>query len=556
MKIESSDKDINGLLSAGYFKIPRFQRPYSWDKENISDFWTDVVKREDPDYFIGSIVVYQQDKYHLGIVDGQQRLTTITILLCALRDAFEAVGLGNLALGVHGFVERKNVDNLPEFIVSPETSFPYFQEHIQKFDDAELVVEVQQEEKNIQGAYEFFRSELDSIRRKHLKPDATNDLPSLELELKNVRDLVLDLKVIFIKLENEDDAYLIFATLNTRGKDLATADLVKNHLTKLIKTKGAEVDVAKEKWAKIRQTIHESSEDLNLDNFLHHFWLAKHEYVALNKLFPLIKKNVTQANARSFMDDLLRMAPIYRSLFEPAYWKWSTQQRDIVSALRGMAGFRVKQQIPMTLAALDRYHAKKLSKKNVERCLSAIERFHFFFTAVTSSRSSGGISTMYAAAAQRLSSAENEDVASKAISDLRVKLVDRIPSYEEFSLSFSQLVYTSAITKDRRLIKYILSKMQSHFAPGMHYEFDAMSIEHIVPQSELSHGQVDASIVGQIGNLILLDPALNSKIGNKSFSEKRKILRANSYVFEPELADLEEFGETAIERKGVGFIYW
>ena len=128
MKIESADRDINGILSSGYYKIPRFQRPYSWDKENITDFWRDVVKRESPDYFIGSVVVYQLDKYHLGIVDGQQRLTTITILLGALREELKRIGSENLALGIQGFVERKNVDNAPEFIVSPETSYPYFQE--------------------------------------------------------------------------------------------------------------------------------------------------------------------------------------------------------------------------------------------------------------------------------------------------------------------------------------------------------------------------------------------------------------------------------------------
>lgn len=156
---------------------------------------------------------------------------------------------------------------------------------------------------------------------------------------------------------------------------------------------------------------------------------------------------------------------------------------------------------------------------------------------------------MYAAAAQRLSASLDEAGASKAIDELRAKLIDRVPSYEEFNLNFAQIIYTNSITKDRRLVKYILSKFQSHFAPGMHYDFDQMSIEHLVPQSELANGQVDASIVGQLGNLVLLDPTLNSKLGNKTFAEKRKILRQNNYAFEPGLDEIEEFGEAAIKAR-------
>ena len=88
MKIESKDTDIESLLDGSYFHIPRFQRPYSWDDDNIMEFWNDVVVNKSPEYFIGSMVVYKKAKQQFGVVDGQQRLTTITILLCVIRDCF------------------------------------------------------------------------------------------------------------------------------------------------------------------------------------------------------------------------------------------------------------------------------------------------------------------------------------------------------------------------------------------------------------------------------------------------------------------------------------
>ena len=89
MKIESRDRTVKDLLSSGYYVIPRFQRPYSWDIENISDFWADVAENQS-EYFIGSMVVYQL-LGRLGVVDGQQRLTTIMILLASLRDTLGKV---------------------------------------------------------------------------------------------------------------------------------------------------------------------------------------------------------------------------------------------------------------------------------------------------------------------------------------------------------------------------------------------------------------------------------------------------------------------------------
>ncbi|HEO0719668.1 TPA: DUF262 domain-containing protein, partial [Yersinia enterocolitica] len=76
MKIEANDKDVQDIFSLGYFQIPRFQRPYSWEREEVENFWDDVIKNNPENYFIGSMVVYQSRKPYFGIVDGQQRLTT------------------------------------------------------------------------------------------------------------------------------------------------------------------------------------------------------------------------------------------------------------------------------------------------------------------------------------------------------------------------------------------------------------------------------------------------------------------------------------------------
>lgn len=103
MKIEADDKEIQDIFSLGVFKIPRFQRPYSWGKAEVENFWDDIINDVTDSYFIGSMVVYQTKKPYFGIVDGQQRLTTITIVLSVIRDAFAKLGDTNLAKGIHRY---------------------------------------------------------------------------------------------------------------------------------------------------------------------------------------------------------------------------------------------------------------------------------------------------------------------------------------------------------------------------------------------------------------------------------------------------------------------
>jgi uncharacterized protein with ParB-like and HNH nuclease domain len=134
VKIEANDKEVQDIFSLGYFNIPRFQRPYSWNSDEVESFWDDIILEKADNYFIGSMVVYQTKKPYFGIVDGQQRLTTITLILSAIRNSFLSLGEENLAKGVHKYIEKPNIENEDEFVLTAETSFPYLQSHIQSYD--------------------------------------------------------------------------------------------------------------------------------------------------------------------------------------------------------------------------------------------------------------------------------------------------------------------------------------------------------------------------------------------------------------------------------------
>ncbi len=552
MKIESRDQSVKNLLASLYFRIPRFQRPYSWDHENVQDFWNDVVQDNPGDYFIGSMVIYQADKEHFGIVDGQQRLTTITILLCVLRDAYNKLGFKNLATGVHALIERKNIDNKKKFVLTTETSYPFFQDTIQSWGKPKLQTESFKEEMNLRDAYGQLQSLVEGVISS-VREDASLSKKKKNEEIKkrltNIRDSLLGLKLISVLLDNEDDAYIIFETLNTRGKDLSIADLVKNHLTKSLKSTNVSVDQTKIQWQEVLETIEGSSIDLSTDTFIHHFWLSRYDYSSMKKLFKNIKQRIKKSVAKRFLDDLANDAKLYRVAHETSYRSWGKQESRIREALEAFIIFRVKQQIPCVLSLLRKYENKKIRKKHLEESLVAIEKFHFLFTAVTSQRSSGGISAMYASLGREIFEAKDTHAAVEVIRTLKKKLKSRIPSRKEFRALFPEIIYTNNRTKQRALVKYILVELDKQNVSASAIDYKNMTIEHLVPQSRIGSPGFPDNIVGQLGNLILVPEHLNQELSEKTFLEKKKILLKNKCRLPEEIRKEKSWTPELIEQR-------
>ena len=201
---------------------------------------------------------------------------------------------------------------------------------------------------------------------KGIKRDKTLKAKDIDAKIREaltrIRDKILALKVIYIDLDNEDDAYLIFETLNTRGKDLTPSDLVKSHLTKLLKPTNKNVDHTKDAWNGMVELIEGSAADLTVTSYLPHYWLSRHEYVTVKKLYKDLKRKVNKQNAKDFLDSLIRDARTYREIQETAYRKWNKNDQQIRDSLDALNLFRLKQPLPMMLAIMHAYDAGELKQ--------------------------------------------------------------------------------------------------------------------------------------------------------------------------------------------------
>ena len=204
--------------------------------------------------------------------------------------------------------------------------------------------------------------------------------------LKEVRDRILSHQYISIELGNEDDAYIIFETLNTRGKDLRISDLVKNHFARSIEGKAKSDDPVRERWASINQQFDSVKTAYSVDDFILHYWLSKEGFVSQKLLFKEFKKATTKKNALQRLKDLESDAAIYTQVVAPHDSKWSKEESGLRDSLAAVGVFRVAQAIPLMLSVMRLYRKKVIKLAAAAHALRMIEVFTFQFNAITQSR--------------------------------------------------------------------------------------------------------------------------------------------------------------------------
>ena len=240
-----------------------------------------------------------------------------------------------------------------------------------------------------------------------------------------------------------------------------------------------EVDTAKLEWQNVLSIINDSSVDLVVDVFLHHQWLSKRRFITMKELFRAIKNEIQNEAIQTYLDELVSDASIYRQIHETSFVNWAQQERDIEKGLKALQLFRVRQQTPFVLTLFREYRNGNLRIPRVSPAIQSLESFHFLFNAVTQQRSSGGISMMFVSAANQLDRAPDLQRKQIVIRELVVKLRERIPSYDEFRINFRQILFTNTITKNRALVRYILSRFDEHSRPAVVVDYNAMTIEHL-----------------------------------------------------------------------------
>lgn len=268
--------------------------------------------------------------------------------------------------------------------------------------------------------------------------------------------------------------------------------------------------------------------------FLNNFWAARYKKVADKKVFKEFTKEIIKkaVNVEHFMKDLFEDSRIFRMINAPSKEDWK-EQKEIqlyysINAISRVFGVEVANSILITL--IRDYKNKLISRAYLTKAIQKIEQFHFINNAISSNRSSG-LDKMYSKLSRDLNEAKTKSEKHRMINDMVIKLQEKIPSLENFASRFDEkLCFTQKNAKQKSLVQYALRKLE--FKQNANADLLDISIEHIYPENPKDFPKLSEAVVGNIGNLCILDAGLNSdaRIGNSKYEIKKPVILAESHI--------------------------
>lgn len=549
LEIKPQTRTLRELAKSHFWVIPEFQRPYSWTIQNIDDLWSDVLEADEPDYFVGSIVIYnnKKDVTSISITDGQQRLATLSIFLAALRDVAIKNSATALSETLHDIIERKDEETRnPRFMMRYEIPNLYFANSILALDSVTVTEAISEEEKTQKLVYEHL---VDRISE-YIEEVSTHAAKTRRLS--SLKDKLLGLQFVEQKLTNEDDAFIVFEVLNSRGKDLETSDLLKNHFVKLFRKIVSNDDLSpvSNVWGEIRQRFESADNQVSFDTFLLHYWWSTEKYVSKKNLYREMRAAITEDNAKVRLSDIRNASIAYVTVASPSDSISDKNHRKIRKSLEATNIFNVEQARPLLLSIMRAYYEKDFAKPSkIEKLLRSIENFTFQFNAVTSSRGGGGIIGMYSRLAKLVHDSTTAQGLGEVTQEVKSTFAAREISDEEFAVKFQEISYSNSTARQKKLVRYILSELHENVASNVVVDFSEYTIEHLRPQSRPSeNGSLEKMPL--IGNLLFIPNPLNEQLGSKSFAEKKATLLSSGDSFLL-IKDWELASNSEIDARGV-----
>ncbi len=542
-EVKASDLTIKGVFQSFYI-IPEYQREYVWCTENVelllSDTFDTLIESsgdEKDEYFIGSIVVVKDKKSNFLVIDGQQRLITIFLIFCAIRDYFKKLGKERPISMIEKllFEDRPDDTGLEKInTFRIKVNFDETQKVLEAIGKGESLKEsikkiepLSESEEKIINAYE---TALDFINEK-------NDINLIGRYWKYLSEKV---KLIRINTDNTQNAVKVFATINDRGLALGPVNLIRNLI--FSNAQDGDFEKIKDIWKKFSEILWKSKEAPL--RFMRYYVLSNYNitpkdiprrdsvYSWFNNHSELIGlKN----NPISFAEKLLEQAHFWDLYVNSKSNDGS--ENEFLENVKIMGNNTFRHHFILLLAA------RKLEKNLFEKLTQSIENLIFVYE-ITGIRSNTR-EKEFISIGNSLRKVTNSESFFKFLDEGIARRINE--NKLSFENKFKELRYMETPIKQAYKMKYILSKLSQHLddcagkgKSKISDYFSKYSIEHILPSS-VAKGQNPQwkfdkkeqinDYVNHIGNLTLLETNLNSSASDKLFEKKQTEYYSESASF-------------------------
>ena len=523
MGFEANARRISKLLNDSIYYIPRNQRQYVWTIDNWNDLLSDVrfSTHSDSPHFIGSVVLQKGSEENgldtFLIIDGQQRMITITVFMLAIMMQLKQCGYTNDSEGMLKFIEATDKKNRKHMILDLE-QYPSLERMLQviKVETSEDLVKLSlsafinkctislEHDKQITDCYKFFYSEI----HKEYEQNETID------SIIKLKDALLNMSYVHIEADSEEDSYTVFEILNARGTDLGDSELLKNFIMRYILPERNR-DRVKSAWQQMDDLLGKHM-NIFIKHYALHYYPTDKQELRQNP-YRNIRLNCKKEDVNELLLDITQKANYYYKIINPAT---STGERACSEIEKRVFSFfkahRQEQVRPLLLSLMHQRQKEALSEEGYNNALLFLYRFVICYTVVGEEKSNKirDIILKYAPKIEHSDSSNN-------IQELERELRDKIPGEQFFLTAFQNLGYSnhtaifSTETKKKK-VQIVLRLLEEHWG-NKNTEID-FTIEHILPDSQSEEN-------ARIGNLIPLEKPLNQRCQGKTLQEKQEIYK-------------------------------
>ncbi|OLO39334.1 hypothetical protein BTR23_09840 [Alkalihalophilus pseudofirmus] len=555
--IQSEDLIVQKLFN-DYYTVPSYQREYVWQQDQVNRLLEDILeakgdfpRTDEGDYFIGSIVVCESKMQNEGsvleVIDGQQRLTTMIVILCAIRDRITDINQQADISAINSFILNSSFDYMGNAVEKMKLSLQYEEsdgilEKLGKRKDVSNVSTNSKSVNNIINAYQYTKEFL---------------AQNYGDEEKAVREffgyLINKVKVIRVQTISVAQALKIFETINDRGVGLNSMDLLKNLM--FMHVKPQEFDKLKMKWKEIVQELEKRKEKPL--RFLRYFIMGNYgvEEITEERIYDWFLNNEDKCGYKSdsfgFVELLTKNVKAYAN-YVSGKNPDGTDNRYLDN-LRYFSG-SARQHLILLLAA------RKLDNQLLEKLSRQIENLFFCYTITREPTKT--FEKKFAKWSLDLIKVKDEE----GLDQFLQKYIEDEKRKKKESFTYHLQMLTQQSIQQYR-IRYILAKLSQSlderawgstpvYTTLNTYIHKDIELEHILPRNPTTSvrdafdKQDEYKVyVVKLGNLTLLEKSINSSISNGSYENKRVEYEKSNFVLTKALSKKPQVGvNTKINR--------
>lgn len=530
---------IAGVLKQHRLLVPLYQREYAWTVEQVTTLYNDYsrAKVENTDYFLGTIVTIRGGNGDpLEIVDGQQRLTTTSLLIAAIRDHLASIGEPSEV------IESINNDFLSSF---DRRQGSRISQLVLNIDDREFYNELlsgnspaptRESHERLLKARKQANAHVQNLIRAYAEKDRSGILNDWLDFLEH------NATIILVEAQNGAQAFKMFETLNDRGLKTSQADLVKSYL---FGQSGSRITESQSRWSSMKDNLEEIDDEDRAINFLRHAIIATRQFVRSESVYEYTQTIRGESNSSAFLAELERLSRIYVATYSNTSAHWSGYPVKATRALSVFNKFDIKPLRPLVLSL-----ATSFEKSEFADAMALLVSISVRLLIAGNSRS-GTIETATANTAIKIYSQEVTDA-----NQLQASLKTIIVSDADFKEGF-----LTARASRADLARYYLQTLEAANADESEPWYVAnddpsvMTLEHVLSvNGDMSNwpdfdDETKRRMVKRLGNLCILNKSANNNLGDVGFSAKQHVYRSAPFELTRMIADESTWDAQSIERR-------